>query len=390
MKRLNVTKLLFIALPCFALAAVLALQALSIISTRKSPEFAATTFFANGLAQEQWASRLFQTYIANGLSHREAARKVAPIARIGLASDPLAPKSYALLALLEDNKLRREQALGYAGEINRRDITLQGLILERHIEAKDVKSFVNTLDQLLRVHPDQDDTFFPLLLDALKIEKAALEFPRILTGEAPWHEEFLLFAVRDRDAQTNLAKIRKDIGVEHDGVDQQLIAGLAGQGQVAEALAIYELKTGIGGGSSSNYINAWASKYPPFDWYLEEQRDFRSQPSFDGQNLEIYARSGKGGPIARRIVQLPLTPFQISTEFSSNFAGRSNPVRLLLRCNASAEAQIDEELSPGVNFLYVENIPENCSQAILEIRARSLRGEPTLRAELTAIEIEPL
>ena len=236
MAKINFPKLIAIAVPCIALAVLSGMQSLSSVATRKAPAQAVALNPYNGLAQEQLAFRELREQVAEGVPIQEAARNAAVRARLGLKYDPLAPKSYALLAMAEEDPERRSAILEEAIKLNRRDNALLGVVLEDHIGNEDVRSVVTTWDLLLRVHPNYSEGSFPELVSVLKREGAPPFFSDILTGDAPWHEAFLRFAVRDDEALPNLAQIRSNITIEDERFDRQLITGLARIGDMELSL----------------------------------------------------------------------------------------------------------------------------------------------------------
>ena len=354
---------------------------------RKAPEQAVALNPYNGLAQEQLAFQEFRELIAEGVPVQEAAKKAAPRARLGLKYDPLAPKSYAILAMAEANTERRSNILAAANKLNRRDQLLQRLVLEEYANTNDYLGVVTTADQLLRVHPETRSDFFPALTTAVQIDEAAVRLPAILTGDAPWHQAFLRAAVRDDEALPNLAKIRGDIAIEDEVFDRQLITGLARIGEVDQAYALYEDLLGRLPRSEVRSRANWASDFPPFDWALTEQRDFRAQLTRDLRDLELYARSGQGGVIARRVLKAPQVPFTIESALTMRASGRSEAVRLYVRCVGEEGRLLDQPFDEGDNRWTLDALPADCENIVLEVNARSLRGDPTLRAELTPLEI---
>ena len=196
--------------------------------------------------------------------------------------------------------------------------------------------------------------------------------------------------MRDPQARTNLATIRQDIPIVDTQFDRALIAGLADQNDMVEAQRLYALAARQTPATEGQNALGWRADYPPFDWELTDESDFRAQPSRDGERLELFVRSGQGGVIARRFLVPPAGAFAIITDFDGG-AARSGAVRLQLRCQRADEAAfLQQELAPGANSLRVDVLPQECAAPILEIHARARRGEPTMRAELSALEIDEL
>lgn len=387
MGKIRVPKLLAIAVLCLLLAGALSVQALSSVSFRSAPEQSVTLFPANGMAMEQYAVRTFQGAAEAEMSTQEAAELASSIARDGISWDPLAPKSYAILAIAEQDAERKAAILEGASTINRRDIFLQELVLLMHGQNDDTPAVVNTLDQILRVHPNVYTRYFPELLKALKDPRGTELFADILDGSSPWHESFLLFAVRDEGARVRLETIRDRIVIDNPDFDKRLILGLAEQGETEKAYRLYIGQNGQRSLDSEAGGIAWNSDFPPFDWALAQERDFRSQPSRDGARLELFVRSGQGGVIAQRIIAAPSAPAAFNTEMTMRASGRSDGIRMAARCAQSGKVVFDQPLSEGANAIILEALPRDCARLVLEINARALRGEPTLRAELSPIAI---
>ncbi|KWV91359.1 hypothetical protein [Erythrobacter sp. YT30] len=388
MKNTSTFSKIFQAVACVALGLGLAVQAYSSIATRKAPEQSVALFPMNGLADEQRAFRIFQSEAAKGRGLREAARESRNLALIAQAKEPLTPKAYAILAAAQSDREIRNSILARANRLNRRDLALQGFVLEKHLDDQAYDSVLGTLDEMFRVNPDRDTEFFPILGEALAIDEALDAFPSILNGDAEWHDRFLSFAVRVPELRSNLAKIRNEIPIENDEADRILIAGLAAQGELSTARALYANLKSTSGPIGADGKLDWASDFIPFEWRFADDRDFRSQASQDGEFLEVFVRSGQGGVVAERVITLPSSSFTIRTNVQSRGSPRSESLRLLLKCGVNDAPLFDKALKTGGNIFRLEAAPDACSPALLQIRARSLRGEPTLRLELSRIEVK--
>lgn len=389
-QKMRVPKLIAVTVLGCALAVLLGGQALSSVLTRSAPNYATAIFAGNGLAREQEAFGVFQTAFTDNQDMTAAAQAAEPLALRSIADDPLTPKNYTIAALAKTDPEMRAALLEQASRLNRRDLSLQGLVLQERLGEENYPGVIETLDQILRVHPDYSAEFFAVLLDALRKPEAASLFPDILTGAAPWHETFLRYAVRDPDARTNLAVIRDKIAINDDAFDRQLISGLADQGEVGAAQRLYAaLNIPASSPSDTEGLN-WNSDFPPFDWELADERNFRAQSSRDGARLELFVQSGQGGVIARRVIAAPKSRFTIETNLDLEGADRPEAVRMVVRCSERDEnsnALYEGPLANGPNTLAVDQPSGDCQQISLAIVARSLRGETTLRGELTPITV---
>ena len=155
-----------------ALAAALALQATSSVLTRKNPEYALRVFPLNGLAAEEAAYNDFLMRIEKPDDLIPAARASVERARATIASEALTPRAHGLIALAETDQDKRDRLLAAASALNRRDLFMQGIALERFVQQRDFSNSLATLDRLLRVHPEQKDYFFGILTAALRDERS--------------------------------------------------------------------------------------------------------------------------------------------------------------------------------------------------------------------------
>ncbi|QIQ87555.1 hypothetical protein [Erythrobacter sp.] len=381
-------KLLAITIFCLLLALLLGAQAFSSVLTRKGPEQAVSLLSHNGLAREQLAFRKFQEAATAPEEVQSAALLAKPDALTAISLEPLVPKAYAILAASIDDPAQKSAILSLASRLNRRDIALQGLVLEQALAEGDYDQVVTTLDQILRVHPNFREQFYPVLLQALSAPEAAPTFVRLLDGASPWHEDFLLRAARQGAVQPVLASVRGDLFINDIEFDRRLIAGLVQQGAFAEATRVYDfVRAGEGKDDPSEDALSWQSDFPPFDWKLADENDFRGQTSLDGESLEIYARSGQGGVVAQRILPMPKSPFPINMRVEAGRELTPQNLRIQLRCSDARNAFFEEALRPGRNQILVSQVPEECPGLSLELYARAMSGEPTLRAEVGRITL---
>ncbi len=392
--RLNVPRLIGAALIGLVLFGLLAAQAISGVLTRQAPGQASAVFPGNGIALERQAFREFQESFETSQDLEVSANAASSLALRSLSIDPLAPKSHSIIAMTlgeEGEGAQSEKRLAVleaASRLNRRDLSLQGLVLQERLVAEDFPQVIATLDQILRTHPEYRPEFYPVLVDAMARPETQPVFSRILSESSPWHNRFLQFAVRDPRARVNLASIRSDIVYENKQFDLELVSGLASQGELEVAQQLYIELTEGGERVAQGVGLAWASDFPPFDWQLTDESNFRSQPSRDEQKLEIFVRPGQGGMIARRTIPLPEAAFTLSVIFEPGGPVRRDAVRVQLGCGLSGAAFFDEGLESGNNSFTIEQVPSDCERMTIAIDARALRGEPTLRAELGRIQIE--
>lgn len=383
----NWPRLIIVSSLGFGLALGLGVQALSSVSTRTAAELAVSLFPANGFAQEQLAFERFTQGVSQPEDVQEAAVRASQMALDAVRSEPLTPKAHAILALAATTPSARQAVLAAAAQLNRRDISLQGLVLQENLAAENYPRTIDTLDQILRVHPEYSREFFPVLLTALVEEETRPLFADMLDNSSPWHAHFLNFAVGRREALPNLALLRPEIEVESETFDRQLIAGLASLGDVAGAEALYQNVAAIDAGLRSQGALDWRSDYPPFDWRLVDEPGFRAQQSQNGEELEISVRPGKGGVIAARLISAPEAPFTIRIGHRIAPADQLRDVRLQLICSGTTIPFFDERFSRQDDGFRVESLPAGCEYVVIAINARAWSGRSALSGSIEKIKI---
>jgi hypothetical protein len=394
-------RVLLASLVAVPLAVVSGAQALSSTVQRRAPERALAVFAWNGLAQEEAAFRTLAAASPGiGAGARPAqprsaalarsALAAAPAARAALRREPLAVRAHVVLALAAPDRAAQARVLGTAARLTRRDLTLQTLLLAEFNAAGDYAGAINTLDTILRVHPEQRDTYFPALVQTLAEEPAAIPvFARLLSKPLPWRESFLSAAVALPVAADNLAAVRERIVLDNPEFDRKLIARLAADGRIALAERLYERVAPSGLASAGQ---GWRADFPPFDWQLANQPGLRAQMDEEAGVLEVSVRPGNGGVIATRLLHNPGAPFALVLAHGIEPAAQSGDLRLAVACAGAdpgaAAPLIDQPFSQGRSIFAVERVPA-CPYLALTITARAWTGGRAIKAKLSPLEIGP-
>lgn len=393
MTRVNYVRLALAVLLALAIAVTAGLHTLSMLAQRGSPEQAVALFSANGAARGLAAFRAFGENVTDTAQIQPAAVAVRDEALAAWRLDPTSAKALLLLSLAKTEPAARHEAALSASRINRRDLALQGAVLEAYIARDDFENVVVTLDQILRVHRSRAGEFFPLLGEALRDERTIPVFARLLDGSSPWHERFLFaYGLEQEDLLPQLARLRTLRDLADADYDRLLVDRLARTGRFAEASALYQqLKSDDGSARSAaatgERVLDWAAEYPPFEWRFVDEGDFRAQESRDRERIELFARPGKGGIIARRIIAAPETPFTLKVEQTAESPSEGGAVRIELSCPERQQPFLSEALEEGANSIEVRG-PLNCQAVRIAINARAFSGQPALRSELSRISIE--
>lgn len=389
-QRIGVGRLLVSVAVGLALAVVAALHALSMVATKGDPDAALKLFPLNGEARELVAFNRFTELASEPEELQSAAEAVREPALAAFRHDPSSAKALALLTLTLPAGDDRNDAALAATAVNRRDLSLQGLVLQAHLANQDYPRVVETLDQILRVHITRAREFFPLLGEALRDERTIPSFVELLDGSSPWHARFFTnYALTQDDLLRNLALMREQRELVDEEFDARLINRLARAGDMEMADRLYETLTdGQAGPTASDQALLWTSQYPPYDWRLADARDRRAQLGTDGQTLDLFVRSGRGGVMAERLIETPAGPFAIEVEQRAGEARQSERVRIELSCLMEAEPFFSQPLADGQNTLQVTVLPA-CERMMIAVHARAFSGGSNLRNELGPISITP-
>lgn len=390
-----------------AVALLSGAHALSSASVRNSPELAAAIWPANGLALEKLAYDSFVEDVRKVLIRPEnfaddrsagfaadlrgkddELRRLAGLQHAtavqALAYEPLLPKAHAILALSDADPVRRQRIVELASKLNRRDLPLQGLVLQSKVNSNDYAGTIETLDQILRVHPERGAEFFPLLTKAMQQPVTIPAFRDLLSRPIPWRDAFLKHAVMDPVAARNLATIRRSLSIDNPAFDKALTVNLVRGGEVAAAADLYRRLAG----SSSSKAGAWSSDLPPFDWTFASEAGMRAQPSKDGRSLEFAIDPGSGGVLASRLVPRPARPFTVMVEHQLASGSSAKDLKLTLMCLGGTGPFFETTFTRGKDSFDVRQAP-GCDYMLLALSGRAWTGATPLNGSVSSVRILP-
>lgn len=390
-----------------AIAVLSGAHALSSASVRNSPELAVTIWPANGLALERVAYRAFvkqirETMGGGGLGEaqkpmsapdddeelavgRDSLRRFAvaafPSAANALAYEPLLPRAHTILALSEDDRARQGRIIALTSQLNRRELSLQALVLQSRAAAGDYAGTIDTLDQILRVHPQRRAEFFPVLTDALRRRSTVPKFRDLLARPLPWRDSFLMHAVNDPIAARNLAAIRQNATFDNPNFDRGLIASLARAGDLDTSARIYRLASSQ---TPTTASLSWSSDYPPFDWTFANKTGLRAQRSKDSRSLEFTIDPGDGGVLASRLIALPDRPLSLLVRHQLDPDASADNLKLTLTCSGKKEPFFEGSFAEGRERFDIPEQPD-CEYIVLAFSGRAWTGSSPLNGSLAHV-----
>ncbi len=315
----------------------------------------------------------------------QAASATADLARRAYVIEPLSPKAHAVLALAENEPALRKQIIDATTSLNHRQLALQGLLLDKHISDQNYQGSIETIDQILRVHPNVSDKFFPILVKLLAIRETLPQFVDLFETPMPWRKQFLSYAVNDKRAIVNLAALRIKIALEDDAFDKLLIFGLAEQGEYLEARTVYET---VRGARADNKAR-WLADYPPFEWRLTSERGMRAFVTEDGSALRIEVSPGEGGVVASRMLDPTGKSFKVQIVHTLDDVAYQDSVKIQLACNGALPPFFEKTVTKRKEEFLVANFQNRCSPIVIRITARAWSDSRPLTGEILSLSLAP-
>jgi hypothetical protein len=316
-----------------------------------------------------------------------AARASASEARLAFQLEPLSPKAHAILALSQADASIKNNIIAEASLLNKRQLALQGLALEKYVSERNYPKITETIDQVLRAHPEVSDRFFPILLQVLSSEEALPDLARIFAAPLPWRQPFMNFALRDQRALRNLGLLRVQVKLDDQEFDKRLISRLFDIGEMDTARSVYEA---IRPGSPSDITQGelgWASDYPPYEWRLVSERGLRTQIAADGTGIEVKVEPGRGGVVASRLITPPGPRFDIRISHDLNLSGSLDSLKLSIVCAPSDELVYEGVVKQPVQSFAVNALPAACDAYRLVLSARAWTGLQAIAGTISSVSI---
>lgn len=384
MKRLKATAL---SAATLVFSGLLAMQAFTNVFANDQPVVAASAFPLNGFALERVALYRLKSQEDGSLT---------PLARQVVAKEPLAPAAWTILALAQKDAARKDAILLAASRINRRTLLLQSNLLLLYAARDDFSNSIGVLNQILTVYPEQEETMFPILVQALKDDRSVPEFVLALSKKPGWSNNFLEAAAEDSEALQNLSRVRMGlfgkVAIERD-TDNAIIAALIKAGRIETAAALYQRisETSASGpfGATGKFQRLdWNTKLPPFDWQLADRPDARAQVIEQPERLEFYVRSGKAGVLAERLLAVP-SSFTLQVRHSVSPIDQLKDVRVQIQCEKTKTRFFDQPLTPSPSKFAVGPIPADCTVVRFSLFARAWSDKPDLGGNIDSVTVAP-
>lgn len=317
----------------------------------------------------------------------KAAQTASEGARHAHQLEPLSPKAHTILALAAPNLQTKNEIIDLASQMNKRQLVLQGLLLEKHIAENSYPKAIETLDQTLRVHPEVSDRFFPSLVLVLKLDTTLPQFVDLFANPIPWRQQFLNFAIRDESALQNLAALRAEVVLDDKNFDKRLIARLIEQGDLDRAQSVYQVVQPNSGGKSKPGRLDWLSDYPPFEWRLASERGLRADVVDNGSALLLDLLPGRGGVVASRLINPASSRFFLRIDHELKWAGRPDQLKLRVLCFPTKQVALEAQIIDLSEEFVVDSNGLSCDAYMLELAARVWTDSDALQGRIFSVRV---
>ena len=373
-----------LGIAAIALASAMGIQATSIVTERTNPITALQVNPNNGSALGRLALAQFTAEVAEGQAPENAAKKAETIAKSAVLAEPLNSRAHAVLAWAADDAEKRDRILENALKLNRRSSPVQALSLQERTQAGDMEGSIESLDQILRVHPETSEQFFPVLADALNQDETLEGFGQIMAYRPPWQDRFLNYAANRNNTIVNATRLRRTVEIEDEKLDKKLIDRLVKINRLPEAYQHYAFLM-------SREENAgrgkFESKYPPIDWKFAADSGMRAQPAGDNESIELYLRGGQGGIMMQRLLPSNGDTARFEVEHDVTPSVHWPNMGLRVSCAGTQDVLFDQKFPADTPELVAEVNSRGCTFLEVALYARAFTGNPVLRGNITRFSL---
>lgn len=310
-------------------------------------------------------------------------------ARRAIQLEPMSAKSLAIIAFSQPDPSAKIGIIQNASLLSKRELALQGLLLEHHILEKNYSGIIETIDQILRAHPQMSTRFFPILLEVLAVEETLPELAELFAVPLPWRQSFMNYAIRDDRVLSNLGSLRTQLKLDSQDFDRRLISRLHALGETDKARSVFNV---VKANQRSPLINGkldWAADYPPFEWRLASTPGLRSQIAAGGDGIEISVSPGRGGVVAARLINPPSPQSAIRLAHDIELSDELNNFKVGVICVPSKKVVFEGIVKQSVETFPLDDLPSSCEAYELVLSARAWTGAKPLRGTISTISFVP-
>ena len=292
-----------------------------------------------------------------------AASALSALARLRATSDPESAR----------------RLFSYVVQLNRREVSAHLWLVQDLAARRDTERMLTHMDAAMRVSKQTRDFLYPVLAALIADERALA--PAIVTfSQSPsWLEGFFGYVIYNNGPLTHLARIITAMPDEAipraTNIQASLLRRLTQTENYSEARALYrEVAPERADSILRDPTFSNASLYPPFDWAYTDGPELRALPiGTRSGGLQLYARTGRGGRVARQMVFLSPGTYGLASEVESLPPSEAGRAVWIIRCVGNSEELAQLPIGEGGTTKYAVAfaIPNaDCPAQWLELHIR--------------------
>lgn len=331
------------------LAGFLSTAAISTAVSRENPQLAVSVFPYNGYAQVRLADYYFRlaqkAEAENSPQADEYWSRAQALARQSLATLPLNPKAFRILAFATSEKEEKERLLRAGDTLSRRDSLTQISLVEASALRGDWRASLDHYDALLRRKTAYQDIAGRGLAKAMAVPQIAQEVGVMLRRDPPWSSLLYHYLLQEPESYSSFVSLHRDLNDEEiipSEISGQFAAALVEGGRIDDALEIAALLGPIDLRPTTRLQDdQFVTGAPlPGRWLVADDASIGIQAIREGGTLLTF-NSGVSGVIARRLIQLKPGLYDTKIVVESNDDGGAispNPeIEARIRCAGSEQ-----------------------------------------------------
>jgi hypothetical protein len=254
------------------------------------------------------------------------------LAADAIRRDPLSVDAFRALGLVaesEGNRALARRFFDYGESLSRRDQPTQIWLAQESLRDGNPIAMIRHIDTAMRTSSRNWDSLIALLIYVTRDPRSVAPLGALLDRKPVWSDTFLTRLVTTGPSLQNVVGITRgrlnpQVAAQRELV-QHLIDRLVADRQFQLALRVYEDARPVGARQSATAGRDGGFEAPgglaPFDWQLAQEPElsgFRQQRTQGaGSALYLLAANGRTGEVARQLLRLPPSTYQLRAEVGS-------------------------------------------------------------------------
>lgn len=310
--------------------------------------------------------------------------EMSRLAVASLKAQALNPRALRLLASAPDKTVspeRRAAILALSHRLSRREVGTQLLLIEKNVQADDVKQTLKHYNYALTTDEGSWATLFPILSAAIEDPSINREFSGIMQSSQPWVGAFIRFKLEQGDRSNALVKAANAASVKPDNPDfddlkQYLFEQSVATGNFGPARVFYERYRVAEPDllQSTRFVRvAPDSRVSKLQWRLTELPyilpQIDQQAGSSRYNLSVSGSASARGIVATKLLMLAPGTYQIDVDYGDVEFTRSSFGTWVLKCMGIEGSPViwTKDFTDAKHFRSAITIPGKCEAQTIEL-----------------------